>query len=874
MADEKIIARFTADISEYKAKLVELENQLNKVNDEQKKGAEEEKKRSAELATASQKRKAALQNEEAELKRLQAALKQAFTVKDIETFNQKIAQSKANISVLKGEVGGIGKIAGGLGSQFAALGAGIAAAFTVTGIINFATEARKVASEFESLRTTLNFMNGSAEAGGQALSFLTSLTNQLGLDLESTARSFKLFSASSQLAGISSKETQEIFKSVSIAVSSLGLSADDANGVFLALSQIISKGTVSAEELRGQIGERLPGAFEIAAKAIGVSTKELNKLLEGGKIGAKQFLPVFANELKNTFQGALPQSVDSARANLNRLQNTITQVKVNIGDAVNRMLNDFIRLFGGLKEQEVNPLKQLNAEFNIQIETLKRGNLSQENRKQLIDDINKKYGEYLPNLLTEKTSLEEIDKAQQAVNKSMLGRILLQEQEKELAKIIKNAADANRDLINIELERTKSQKQLGDNAAAASLKQEQLNQRELLAREIIKNSEKDIAKLSNEYNRLAEALGIAADKKKSFDFGPDEKAIKEAEKQRIKLQKELDGIAANNIQNRDKQILDLKGDLRKQSDAKLKEIEDAADREVEINNRKNREISEADRLARERQIAENKNKLKIQEEQNELIKQKAVSLANDIADSIFAVEKQNLARRQQAELESLEKQKDKALASKRLTEKERENIEKQFAIRAQQLKKKQFEETKRLALTEAIIKGALAVVAALAQGGPFAYILAAATAAAVAVEVATISAQKYAKGTKKAKGGMAMVGEEGPEFMYVPNQAKILTAKQTRQHSNIIDAIYDNRLEKLIYQDHILPALEKQKSDFNKRKEQSFADNLSRSLIFQGLTGKEMDKIRRKGTAITNTDELAEKIAAIISKGFDRRRMI
>ena len=41
----------------------------------------------------------------------------------------------------------------------------------------------------------------------------------------------------------------------------MGLSADQTSGVLLALQQMISKGTVQAEELRGQLGERLPGAL-------------------------------------------------------------------------------------------------------------------------------------------------------------------------------------------------------------------------------------------------------------------------------------------------------------------------------------------------------------------------------------------------------------------------------------------------------------------------------------------------------------------------------------------------------------------------------------------------------------------------------------
>ena len=62
---------------------------------------------------------------------------------------------------------------------------------------------------------------------------------------------------------------RNIFTAVAGAARVMGASADDARGIFTALEQIVSKGTVSAEELRGQLGERLPGAFQIAARRYG-----------------------------------------------------------------------------------------------------------------------------------------------------------------------------------------------------------------------------------------------------------------------------------------------------------------------------------------------------------------------------------------------------------------------------------------------------------------------------------------------------------------------------------------------------------------------------------------------------------------------------
>ena len=167
--------------------------------------------------------------------------------------------------------------------------------------------------------------------------------------------------------------TREIFKSVSIAASAMGLSAEDAKGTFLALGQIMGKGKVQAEELRGQIGERIPGAFNIAAKAMGVTQAQLNKLMDDGKLVAEDFLPKFAKELKNTFAGALPKAMNSSQAQLNRFNNMWLTLKLRLGRAVlpilNKVMGSITKLMDFLKIHKafiisniVNPLMEL---FNI-----------------------------------------------------------------------------------------------------------------------------------------------------------------------------------------------------------------------------------------------------------------------------------------------------------------------------------------------------------------------------------------------------------------------------------------------------------------------------------------------------------------------------
>lgn len=57
-----------------------------------------------------------------------------------------------------------------------------------------------------------------------------------------------------------------------------------------------------------------------------------------------------------------------------------------------------------------------------------------ERRKELIEQINSKYGEYLPNLLTEKSSLDEIQEAYEQINSAMTANIALKARDSEKEK--------------------------------------------------------------------------------------------------------------------------------------------------------------------------------------------------------------------------------------------------------------------------------------------------------------------------------------------------------------------------------------------------------------------------------------------------------
>ena len=178
---------------------------------------------------------------------------------------------------------------------------------------------------FDSANKSLEMISKTQEELKLNQEYINRLTEQYGVKLLDTQRSYTKFYASATEGGMDPHKAREIFENVIEAGSVLKLSQDEINGALKAFEQILSKGKVQAEELRGQIGERLPGAFAIMSKAMGVSQEELNKMMKDGNLYASDAIPKFAKKLGDTFDSG-GKKVQGLQAEMNRLDNLFTKI--------------------------------------------------------------------------------------------------------------------------------------------------------------------------------------------------------------------------------------------------------------------------------------------------------------------------------------------------------------------------------------------------------------------------------------------------------------------------------------------------------------------------------------------------------------------
>lgn len=250
---------------------------------------------------------------------------------------------------IQGEMEAMARNVRNFGSNFASLATFGFGAGAALGIYEIGKASIEAQIQLERLDKSFTAIYGSAATARQQLEFVRETSTAMGQEFYSAADAARTFFAAGQGTTLSG-QLNEIYAGFSKAGAALGLSSDDMQGIFLALGQSMSKSKVQAEELRGQIGERLPGAFQVAAKAMGVSTAELDKMMSDGELLAEDLLPRMAEVLEQQYGAAAESAADTVQGAVNRMSTAWTDFKAGILDSepVVKALNAITEALNGI----------------------------------------------------------------------------------------------------------------------------------------------------------------------------------------------------------------------------------------------------------------------------------------------------------------------------------------------------------------------------------------------------------------------------------------------------------------------------------------------------------------------------------------------
>jgi hypothetical protein len=171
---------------------------------------------------------------------------------------------------------------------------------------------------------------------------------------------------------------------------------------------------------------------------------------------------------------------------------------------------------------------------------------------------------------------------------------------------------------------------------------------------------------------------------------------------------------------------------------------------------------------------------------------KGADIAQQISDSIFDYQKAQLEAKSESELESIDVIYAARLKAVEGNEAETARIEQEYQLAKKAAEKKAAEDRRQLAIKEAIINGALAIIKSFTSDPTG--ILAIVTAVTTGIQIATIRAQKFAKGgyTGNTYGAK---DETGHVPVGIVHDGEYVVPKwQVRKRSSLIASLEKDRL--------------------------------------------------------------------------------
>lgn len=900
---EQIVIDFRAEVDAILKQIDQLKNKIGDVGEAEKKQAKDADTANKSLVSATRTRKQLLDQEIAELNKLEAAKKKAFSVKEIDQYNKSIAQTQKNISVLKNEVGTIQGINKQLIGSFTQVAGALGLAFSAQAVIQFANESVQAFREAEVTANRLEFaVTKIGKEGSAAFELLIQQSNRL--------QEISIFSdddiqkAQTQLIqfGLTSREVENLIPKILDLASATGTDLAQAtdlviqgiNGQTRALKPLglEFKNTGDKAENLNIITEKLikfqgstAQALETSAGQAANLTNKIDELKEN--LGRSIDTSGFVNSIKNAFGGL----VDFVSDNSDIIVDALTRMAANIVPGGIALIDLFRDTNEELRKQlEETNKQQINifsqASFDEQKTLINKASDEIKKLSKVLQD-NAKAEEKLSNEQLASIGLriaanQQLIKsyqelAQARITPSNLG-LTDDEKAKREAEAIKIRQKAQEDFLKAEEAIRKLRLSLIDDeeqkiiASAEEQKKQVIGNEQQKAQQILLINQKllnDLIALDKKRNDAANELAIQdINRQVNIDSEQGSADLKIRLTAEENAQKKLNDIRLQGFREGSIGFINEKIKiLQEQQAAELADVDKSIANEQEALNEKfkiNEKYNE--------QIANLTNQL-TQQQVNQLTEYANIAgtvfgLITDLSNMATQTQIENLillGEEQQAaydaEVAALDDQRNKKIIGELAYEARLKQINESRKKSEQQTQEAIRKEKTKTAQSEKLLKLfeiGLELALAIAQRD----LVKIAAAASQLVLVASTPIPKFKKGVVDYKG------EGGPEddknHVMISSGESIITAKGTKNNKELLKAINKNFTSEFINLNYVVPALEKQKREYEKAQQQQIAKHITNSVIHQTIGGDAgMDeamlrRVFKDGIKIKNTRDIAK----------------
>ncbi|EFH4119694.1 TPA: tape measure protein [Escherichia coli] len=301
---------------------------------------------------------------------------------DPSKFNEKLAQLNANVreSLAKAKsklktppaLEGVNKASSSLDSlSSAAIKAG-AAFVSFEALLDSYRKVMEVGLKRAASERATEFVFGSNAQ--QVKDYTVSLSKQTGMDVSELQSQFAGFGASSQNT-LGLENSEKLFKEMVVYGRSMGRSDDEIHRALVAIEQMASKGQIMSEELKGQLGEAMPGIIQEFVKALGLkSEKQLLDLMKKGLTADSTLLKVMG-QLDKTIKekGGYEVVSNSTQTQLGNLKSEWNNYLNDIFKGSEQGLRDFAKSLTNFLESLGGSGKTLGEELGSLFDGMAEG---------------------------------------------------------------------------------------------------------------------------------------------------------------------------------------------------------------------------------------------------------------------------------------------------------------------------------------------------------------------------------------------------------------------------------------------------------------------------------------------------------------------
>ena len=271
-----------------------------------------------ELRTA--KLRTGVRDAEKQFKHLETTAKHAVT--GVERELNRMGKFKANLN--QGFMSSFGIQGGGGAGSLIGSAAGNLLQSSGKALFGYVTESidkgMAMKDLIEQMRIAFTNLTGSEE---KAVAHMREMF-KFGADTPFQTKDILEYSQQLQAVGFTANEVKQTLTDMGDAMAKAG-TFPKMDKAMKAITDMLSKGQVSSEELRGQLGDALPGAFQIASRAMGVESTELTKLMSEGRIDVGPFVKLLLLQMRKESAGTMAKTAGST---LLGLESTLEDAKL------------------------------------------------------------------------------------------------------------------------------------------------------------------------------------------------------------------------------------------------------------------------------------------------------------------------------------------------------------------------------------------------------------------------------------------------------------------------------------------------------------------------------------------------------------------